>query len=1499
MKNAKKVMSLMLSLAMAASIAPVSIAAESTQTTAEQTCSFLFMEDFEGYDVGTLIEVAEDAEAAGTVNVGNLSLTVRQGDKIEIAKEDNGNKYLRITRANQTTSSTSVRYTFPEKFIGGTKRVSYDFYPEVHSRYFDNFGVLSDGTKTTPEKRIQNMNNYGNTIYLANGVGGNIPTLSTFNLDVSKYDGAFGTISQTVALDGITKTCSVRGANAQTQQEKTGNRNVANAITSINWSVKKHADAAYNGRIKAEDGGDVAGVYRIDNIIVEDVTPLGDTVEKITENFESYPKMDYINGISYANLSVKAGDSMSIATDPETNSKALKIVKGTSEATSSMTWNFGNIEGKTVRISYDVRFQNHSRLLRYFPQVAGANWAFFKDDIYWKQVGSGLYAGSIGTSSDYANVSISFNPNKTENNVTSKVTKSDGTVKESSYTSTATAFGNVYFSFENAVSGGTLNSFVSHKGESVDADTENNPDNNGIYWLDNISVEIVSLELLKTNIANEETGVAYNKNLVLTFNEPVADNAADSIMVAKGDEILTYETDYTVTLSEDKKVVTVSPVGNGWAYETAYSVLISEVAGQDDITPYAGTTINFVTGKFTPYLINDDFSEFTVEQKWVGPQTVTIGENIVVSLTDGDSIEYAYDETVDKNGFKLRKNKDSGTLNFKYIFPETYTNGKYTVKVDERVQNHSTAHSRWPALLGSNSSEYYSQMILYTNGSNWFNNIGDTSKYWMGGYSLGNENEIIGTITTGKEYTYGVRNKTTGATTKSAVQPNEYNELGGVLLRMTTGENPGARSYPGNQVDEDTVNNPNNDGIAWIYGVTVEKAVLDVTSTSFENNMFDFDPAGKFTITFNEALDSQTVTPETVLVYKNGELVTSYEYSARILDDAKTVVVDIAEGLMYGTTYKIVITKDVKAEDANIGDMVSEKTYTINTAAYEDTTNPDIVWCTIPNGKENVDVNTQNIILRTNALLDSNTINTDNIKVYENGAAFSNYTVQPSGQSGISVNFNALKKDSIYRITVSGLKSGGDNALEMTENFETSFTTNSDIYILNTVSKISADGTKSVITAELKNNTDAQINYQVIGVLKDTEGKILSVTKGDSGTLAEDAVADVTVEALVNENAVSYDLYIWDGINSIKPLIKKNTLEAVNERTYGYDNYIDSSKPLNISFIGGSITQQGNYTTPLMKYLSTFLRQDNAERTINYNVQGVGGTGSSLGLYRLEKDVINKNPDIVFIEFAVNDASSSDRTATMEGMIRKLMKLDHQPMIILLDLTTSNHGSLNSINDWEPLMEAYGIGYVNVAQYIIDNEASETNPTGYVWTTAELETYPEATALTGTDGTHPTADGGKIYADYMNEVITANPENFFKKITYVENAVSGVEYANPRMVSWKAAEYDENWKINTGMKWAFGEDQAQATQAGATLTYTFTGTAIGLYVPKSNAATSASYSIDNGAYTGTVSANANLTTEMPMASMIKTGLSEGEHTITITVNSADNLNFKFGYFMVD
>ena len=1515
MKKTKKLASWILALTMVAGIVPA-MAEENTNgeapvVTKESTTSLLFAEDFEGYEVGVVAENPVDATTVKNYENEAFNLTLHPGDKLEIA-EENGNKYMKLTVGNTTTSETKILYNFPESYVGGEKRVSYDFYPEVHSRRFNFLGVVNDSIKST---RAQMMCTYGNAIYLSNGVGGSVPGIFGF-LDVNKYSGEFGTITQTLTLDGATKTSSVRARSVGQKEEKTGNCLASTAVSFMEWSAIKHSIAAYNGSVKAEDGSDVAGVYRIDNITVEDVKKLGGDVTKITEDFEGYPEGKLYEKVANATFTVQNGDSIEIAKDPVTGSKGIKITKSDkSTEITKVVFDYGEVADDVVKISYDVRFQNHSKLLQGFPMLStGATWINYRNNIYWSGTmnANTTFANWLNVAGDTNVQHIEFihDPKAASNNTTVALIKSNGAVYTGSYNVGAgQAFKTVTFNTDYATASEGASA---HMGQST---------GDGVYWIDNITVEIMQLRLENSSIKDGETAVSVKKDLILNFNEAVSETIKELIVVKKGAESLVYGEDYTVTLSDDSKTVTIDAVGGKWEYETNYEVVIPETDGLTNMKPYSGTKINFVTGKFSSVLVDDNFSYLTVGDRWEVPadetegKTVAIGENISVKMQPGDSVEYAYDEVRGQYGLKLIKGITAGEMDFLYNFPEKYENGKYRVTVDERIAHHSKAHPYWPALLDGSGAVI--ETGFYGSGY-WIGRTGNfgvdrfgvdwsavNASRFIEGY--GENNSVVGEIITGIGCRIGTHNPETDIYQWSKEPAITKTSLGGIRMKMnwtgSSSANWSTMYVPGSA--KETEENPNNDGIAWIYSVKVEEIRLDVIETSFEKSQLEFSPSEPLTITFNESLDLSTVNADTFKLYKGDELIDSYEYNVSLSENGKTVTLSPVAGLEYGTEYTIKITKNVKPTEKVIDGLWDEKIYTIKVEEYENKSNPDIVWSSIPNGSQNVDYNIDSIILSTDdVLLDAATVTKDNIKVYENGVEIDTYQVSVEEIFAVKVTFDGLKKDATYKIIVTGLKSGGENSLEMTTDYELNFTTRDDIYTENVESKISADGEKSVITAELFNKSTTDVNYQVIGVLKDSEGKILSVNYGSNGIISANGYADITVEAVANESAECFELYIWDGMGTMKPLVKKAELNSVNARTYGYDNFVDSSKAVRIAFIGGSITQQSLYTTPLRKSLTTYLKTNNADRDVKFVNHaadgGVGGTGSDLGIYRLEKDVISKSPDVVFIEFAVNDANNANKVKTMEGMIRKLMNLDHQPVVILLNVTTIGYASFSSIADWEPLMQAYGIGSVNVAEYIKSNIASEENPDGiYVWKAEDLNDYPEATVLTN-DGVHPNAEGGKIYADFMYKMLTENADNLFKKMTYVAEPISGFEYNNPRLISWKAATYDDNWNVKNDLSWAFLDGVANAKSSGATLTFKFTGTTIGLYAPRSKSGSTATYSIDDGAYTGTVRVYTDVTvSKMEMATMISTDLPEGEHTITINVNDIEDNYFQFGYFIVD
>ena len=88
-----------------------------------------------------------------------------------------------------------------------------------------------------------------------------------------------------------------------------------------------------------------------------------------------------------------------------------------------------------------------------------------------------------------------------------------------------------------------------------------------------------------------------------------------------------------------------------------------------------------------------------------------------------------------------------------------------------------------------------------------------------------------------------------------------------------------------------------------------------------------------------------------------------------------------------------------------------------------------------------------------------------------------------------------------------------------------------------------------------------------------------------------------------------------------------------------------------VAFFGGSITEADGWKTFTMENL----RRRFPETKFELIDAALGGTGSDYGVYRLAKDVLPYRPDLMFVEFLVNDGDSN-RLRAIEGYVRNFYK---------------------------------------------------------------------------------------------------------------------------------------------------------------------------------------------------------------------------------------------------
>ena len=146
-----------------------------------------------------------------------------------------------------------------------------------------------------------------------------------------------------------------------------------------------------------------------------------------------------------------------------------------------------------------------------------------------------------------------------------------------------------------------------------------------------------------------------------------------------------------------------------------------------------------------------------------------------------------------------------------------------------------------------------------------------------------------------------------------------------------------------------------------------------------------------------------------------------------------------------------------------------------------------------------------------------------------------------------------------------------------------------------------------------------------------------------------------------------------------------------------------------IAFIGGSITQ-GAGAVPIntgcyaYKTFERFcaLAGKGTEENIHYIKAGVGGTPSELGMLRYERDVLRDGsvqPDIVVVEFAVNDAGDETGGECFDSLVRKILKKENHPAVILLFAVFANDWNLQE--RLAPVGRAYDLPMVSVRDAVV------------------------------------------------------------------------------------------------------------------------------------------------------------------------------------------------------
>ncbi len=171
---------------------------------------------------------------------------------------------------------------------------------------------------------------------------------------------------------------------------------------------------------------------------------------------------------------------------------------------------------------------------------------------------------------------------------------------------------------------------------------------------------------------------------------------------------------------------------------------------------------------------------------------------------------------------------------------------------------------------------------------------------------------------------------------------------------------------------------------------------------------------------------------------------------------------------------------------------------------------------------------------------------------------------------------------------------------------------------------------------------------------------------------------------------------------------------------------------LTIGFLGGSITQGSLATKPENCYayiIFSWWKQAFPNTVFHYVNAGIGGTTSHFGVARIQTDVLMYQPDVVIVDFSVNDDANVFFQETYEGVIRTLLAWNSNPAVLLLNNVYYDTGKTaqdfhNEVGDW------YQIPHVSIKDTL------------YKSMNAGMYTREELTP----DGLHPNDKGHALVA---------------------------------------------------------------------------------------------------------------------------------------------------------
>lgn len=286
---------------------------------------------------------------------------------------------------------------------------------------------------------------------------------------------------------------------------------------------------------------------------------------------------------------------------------------------------------------------------------------------------------------------------------------------------------------------------------------------------------------------------------------------------------------------------------------------------------------------------------------------------------------------------------------------------------------------------------------------------------------------------------------------------------------------------------------------------------------------------------------------------------------------------------------------------------------------------------------------------------------------------------------------------------------------------------------------------------------------------------------------------------------------------------------------------VSRGDPTTIAYFGGSITAAEGWR------VQTFAKFQERWPKVEFTQidAAIGGTGSDLGVYRLERDALRFNPDLVFVEFSVNDSGAQPIQIwrQLEGIVRQIWRHSLETDVVFVytycngrERDYASNKTPRAVSASEQIAEFYGIPTLDFNIPVV--AAAESGALVY-----RSETDVAGKLVFSRDGVHPERQGHEIYTRVVDEAFekmrASHAESPYPspslRARKLERAFIADHYESAKLSPIQETQLSGAWRLladDSPLAWTksrLGDVVYESDEPGAKLTVRFKGRNLAIY----------------------------------------------------------------------